>query len=93
MFFSIKTSGVDIKTPSTAAGVSKSAGRLLTASGSGGVAGSAAAAASGELVFDAVVPLELPISAKYLLLAAFLASYNPAQEDKRIFTPAANVCT
>ncbi|KAK9889673.1 hypothetical protein WA026_007052 [Henosepilachna vigintioctopunctata] len=29
--------------------------------------------------------LELPFYAKYLLIAAFLASYNPAKEDKRMF--------
>ncbi|XP_023289559.1 origin recognition complex subunit 5 [Orussus abietinus] len=28
---------------------------------------------------------ELPFYAKYLLIAAFLASYNPAKEDKRLF--------
>lgn len=28
---------------------------------------------------------ELPFHAKYMLIAAFLASYNPAKEDKRIF--------
>lgn len=29
--------------------------------------------------------LELPFYAKYLLIAAYLASYNPAKEDKRLF--------
>lgn len=29
--------------------------------------------------------LELPFYAKYLLMAAYLASYNPAKEDKRLF--------
>lgn len=29
--------------------------------------------------------LELPFYAKYLLIAAFLASYNPAKDDKRFF--------
>ncbi|KAL3267778.1 hypothetical protein HHI36_006907 [Cryptolaemus montrouzieri] len=29
--------------------------------------------------------LELPFYAKYLLIAAFLASYNPAKDDKRMF--------
>lgn len=29
--------------------------------------------------------LELPYYAKYLLIAAYLASYNPAKEDKRLF--------
>lgn len=29
--------------------------------------------------------MELPFYAKYLLIAAYLASYNPAKEDKRIF--------
>jgi origin recognition complex subunit 5 len=29
--------------------------------------------------------LELPFYAKYLLIAAYLASYNPAKDDKRLF--------
>lgn len=29
--------------------------------------------------------LELPFYAKYLLIAAFLASYNSAKEDKRLY--------
>lgn len=29
--------------------------------------------------------IELPFYAKYLLIAAYLASYNPAKEDKRLF--------
>lgn len=29
--------------------------------------------------------LELPFYAKYLLIAAYLASYNPAKEDKKLF--------
>ncbi|KAF5292276.1 hypothetical protein FQR65_LT11239 [Abscondita terminalis] len=35
---------------------------------------------------EAVVQsLELPLYGKYLLIAAYLASYNPAKEDKRLF--------
>lgn len=30
--------------------------------------------------------MELPYYAKYLLIAAYLASYNPAHTDKRFFT-------
>jgi len=30
---------------------------------------------------------ELPLSCKYLLIASFLASYNPAQMDVRMFSP------
>lgn len=33
-----------------------------------------------------VVNTPLPFYAKYLLIAAYLASYNPAKEDKRLFT-------
>ena len=33
--------------------------------------------------------LELPVHTKYLLIAAYLASYNPATTDKRFF---AKVC-
>ena len=33
--------------------------------------------------------LELPVHTKYLLIAAYLASYNPASSDKRFF---AKVC-
>ncbi|EDS29039.1 origin recognition complex subunit [Culex quinquefasciatus] len=29
--------------------------------------------------------LELPFYAKFLLIAAYLASHNPAKEDKRLF--------
>ncbi|KAF5304948.1 hypothetical protein FQA39_LY09422 [Lamprigera yunnana] len=32
-----------------------------------------------------VQSLELPLYGKYLLIAAYLASYNPAKEDKRLF--------
>lgn len=30
--------------------------------------------------------MELPFYAKYLLIAAYLASYNPAHTDRRFFT-------
>ena len=30
-------------------------------------------------------PIELPFYGKYLLIAAYLASYNPAKCDKRFF--------
>lgn len=34
---------------------------------------------------DLAQSLELPFYAKYLLIAAYLASYNPAKDDKRMF--------
>lgn len=30
-------------------------------------------------------PLELPVYTKYLLIASYLASYNPAKSDKKFF--------
>ncbi|XP_044732812.1 origin recognition complex subunit 5 [Chrysoperla carnea] len=38
-----------------------------------------------ELNRNIAITLELPFYAKYLLIAAYLASYNPIKEDKRLF--------
>ena len=38
--------------------------------------------ASGGMVSS----LELPLFSKYLLLASYIASYNPAKSDKRFFS-------
>lgn len=43
------------------------------------------AAMSGEGDWRATTEMPLPFYAKYLLIAAYLASYNPAREDKRLF--------
>lgn len=37
-------------------------------------------------IHDVEDALELPKRAKFVLLASFLASYNPAQEDRRLFS-------
>ena len=42
-------------------------------------------AITNQSVRSLVETLELPYYAKYLLVAAFLASYNSAKEDKRLF--------
>jgi len=43
-----------------------------------------------EILFSSDVPqrshIELPFYSKYLLLAAYMASYNPARTDKRFFS-------
>ncbi|XP_050099420.1 origin recognition complex subunit 5 [Anopheles aquasalis] len=39
----------------------------------------------GQSQLHLVQQLELPYYAKYLLIAAYLASHNPAKEDKRLF--------
>jgi origin recognition complex subunit 5 len=37
--------------------------------------------------------LELPYYSKYLLLAAYIASYNPAKTDKRFFSKVTFLCS
>jgi origin recognition complex subunit 5 len=43
-----------------------------------------------ESVTKLALSFELPCYSKYLLIAAYLASYNPAKEDKRLFVKAAD---
>jgi len=56
-----------------------------TSAGGGGGGAAAAAAAAAPTSSTMSGELELPYLSKYLLIAAYLASYNPASTDVRVF--------